>query len=99
MTALAERDGTAPPALSAKPDLFPDLEEIARAFALLARGRPLIATPFGAAEAAIPMTEIAAYCAVFGAGEPERFVALLRAMDEAYLAARATRRSASPRKD
>ncbi|WP_449867109.1 phage tail assembly chaperone [Nisaea sediminum] len=88
-----------PPALAEKPDLFPDLEETARAFTLLARGRPLIVTPVGAAEAPIPLTEIAAYCALFGEREPERFVALLRAMDEAYLAARAERLSTSSSKD
>ncbi|WP_444329693.1 phage tail assembly chaperone [Nisaea acidiphila] len=80
-----------PPALAEKPGLFPDLEEVARAFALLTRGRPLVATPAGAAEAPVPLTEIAAYCALFPVAEPEEFVSLLRAMDEAYLRARMER--------
>lgn len=62
---------------------------MAHAFALLTRARPLVATPFGTAEGAIPLAEIAAYCGLFGITDPDEFVPLLRTMDEAYLRTRA----------
>lgn len=56
---------------------------------MLTRGRPLVSTPLGTAEGAIPLTEIAAYCSLFGITDPDEFVPLLRTMDEAYLRTRA----------
>lgn len=79
--------------------MFPDLEPVAHAFALLARGRPLIATPAGTAEAPILLSEIAAYCALFAVSDPEEVVPLLRCMDEAYLRARADRDLGNKKKD
>jgi hypothetical protein len=72
---------------------------VAHAFALLTRGRPLVSTPFGTAEGAIPLSEIGAYCALFGITDPEEFVPLLRTMDEAYLQSRAEQASLQKRKD
>ena len=72
---------------------------MARAFALLTRGRPLVSTPFGTAEGAIPLAEIAAYCALFGITDPDEFVPLLRSMDEAYLRARAEQAPPPKKKD
>lgn len=65
----------------------------------MTRGRGYLATALGPVEAAIPLGEIAAYCALFGIADPDEFVPLIRAMDEAYLGARAERRATASRKD
>ena len=45
------------------------------------------------------MSEIGAYCVLFGITDPEEFVPLLRTMDEAYLQSRAEQASLQKRKD
>lgn len=65
-----------------------------QAFALLSAARPLAGGPAGLAPAPIPLAEMRAYCALFGVGDVEEFVRLVRAMDDAVLARAAERREA-----
>ncbi|NQW12222.1 MAG: hypothetical protein HQ481_20340 [Alphaproteobacteria bacterium] len=84
--------GTEPTALADRPELFEDLEPIARAFSLLSSSRPMVAGFGGVAPGAIPLADIRAYCGMFTVDDTDEFVHLIRAMDDAYLAHAAKRR-------
>lgn len=89
---MADETGALPGPLAGAPELYPDLEPVMRAFALLSRTRPVIAGPFGATLGAIPLAEIEAYVSLFGADDVEEFVHLLATLDAAFLARQAERR-------
>lgn len=80
-----------PAALRDRPEPFDDLAPVLEAFALLSAVRPVATGPV---PAAIPLSEIQAYCGLFGVGDVEEFVRLIRAMDDAVLARAAERRGA-----
>ncbi len=86
LTTLAETTGRVPAALRDRPQPFEDLEPVLQAFALLSAVRPAAAGPGGVAPAAIPLSEILAYCGLFGVVDVDEFVRLVRAMDDAVLA-------------
>lgn len=94
LTTLAETTGRVPAALRDRPEPFDDLAPVLEAFALLSAVRPAAVGPAGAVPAAIPLAEIRAYCALFGVGDVEELVRLIRAMDDAVLARAAERRQA-----
>ena len=70
-----------PPALQTEPALLPGLDEYTEAFILLSPSRQIT---FGG-EAAIPISEIAAYCGLVGTRDIDAMLRLISAMDEAYL--------------
>lgn len=76
--------GTTPTALADRPELYDDLEPVARAFSLLSSCRPMIAGFGGVVPAAIPLAEILAYCQMFAVEDRDEFVRLIHAMDDAY---------------
>lgn len=76
-----------PDALAAMPEPFPDLAEYLEAFRVLCASRPN--SGFGIS--AIPLSEIQSYCSLFGVEDRERFVYLVRAMDEAFIEKRAAK--------
>ena len=81
-----------PAALRDRPEPFEDLEPVLQGFALLSAVRPVATGPAGLALAAIPLSEIQAYCGLFGVADVEEFVRLIRAMDEAVLVRASERR-------
>lgn len=76
--------GTVPAALADRPELFDDLEPIARAFSLLSSSRPMIAGFGGVVPSAIPLAEMLAYCQMFAVEDRDEFVRLIHVMDDAY---------------
>ncbi len=67
-----------PQALQDKPEYFEDLSYIVDAFNILSCSR---ADSFSY----IPLTEIKAYCDLYGIDDVEEFVFLLRKMDHAFV--------------
>lgn len=75
------------PALRARPELYPDLVNVWRAFWELSRRRPFLDLGAGS----IPLGEVLAWCElndVHGVDDRRELLELLDAMDAAYLAAK-----------
>lgn len=70
-----------PPALANEPDLDPALESYIEAFWILSPGRNI-----GSGIGGIPLTEIEAFCRMYGVELIARFVRFIRALDAEYLA-------------
>lgn len=64
------------------PVLYDDLADIAEAYSVLSASRP---TGFSG-PLPIPLSEVAAYIELYEVADRERFVRLVRALDDAYLA-------------
>lgn len=75
-------EGKPTPALDRRPELFSDLEPVWEAFTVLSPSRNV-----GFSAGAIPLSEIKAYCEMFGVegGARQELLYLVRVLDDEYL--------------